>query len=56
MSAEEQANRGRYLKDSLDIDAASGMVVVDTDYLRRIVGFEVLNRNDVLAALDKLSW
>lgn len=55
LSLEEQANRGPYLNDSLDIEAARGLVVVDTDHLRRIVGFEVLNRDDVHAALNELS-
>lgn len=54
LSPEEQAQRGQYIRDSMDIDAEHGLVVVDTDHLGRIVGFEVLNRNDVHVALRQL--
>jgi hypothetical protein len=38
--------------DSFDLDAETGMVVVDTDNFGRITGFEVLGRKDVSDALD----
>lgn len=37
--------------DSFDLDAETGMIVVDTDNFGRITGFEVLNRKDVSDAL-----
>ena len=44
---QEQALRGRYSHNSLYLGAPSGLVVVDTDHLDRIVFVEVQNRPDV---------
>lgn len=51
LTEEQRGDRGPYARDSLDVDAAEGMVVVDTDELDRIVSVEVLNRPDVEAEL-----
>lgn len=51
---EEQADRGPYLSDAIDLDAETGMVVVDIDHLGRIKSFEILNRFDVYQKLGEL--
>jgi hypothetical protein len=54
LSVEEQSERGRYDKDSIDLDAENGLLIVDVDHLRRIKSFEILNRDDVHEKLRKL--
>lgn len=54
LTQDEQADRGPYTKNSMDIDADNGMIVIDTDALDRIVLFEILNRPDVQHRLEVL--
>jgi hypothetical protein len=51
LTTEQQRDRGQHERTSLDLDASEGLIVVDTDYLDRIVSVEVLHRPDVEAEL-----
>ncbi len=54
LTEEEQAARGPYSKNSIDIDADNGMIIIDTDAHNRIVLFEIMNRPDVQQRLEGL--
>ncbi len=51
LSPDERKERGPHFRDTLDLDAKSGSVLIDLDHLDRIVTVEVLNRPDVEEAL-----